>query len=935
LATPLLLAACFVNKAAAAEAGNLVKTADSSAVYYVDTDGKRWIFPNLGVYGSWFPDFSAVRVISPEEMAAAPVGGAIKYRPGTRLVKVMTDPKVYAVEPGGALRWLKDEDIAKSLYGSDWAKRVDDLPEAFFAGYSIGPDLDSPRYPDGTVLKRKSDGSYFLIDGLFKRRLASSSLLAALRVRAADVIAVDYALDDFPDGFAVESAEGHFTDASQLSAGSQPPSTPVLWLARPKAEHVGIGSDAVLLEVHAYSGSHAYLRRLSVRLDATTGIQSGSEADTDQGGLVYMNSNLANLTAVRLVDEAGAAPFGERSLSTDTQKDQSQTVTFDGGFELPAGEELVLRLMAKVNALLPAGEGYRATVLRDSMGVTDSAGTAVAFAPSGDLNGQTLYSAESKMQVMIYGAAGGKTYVRGAKSAEFGGFLLQAPATSRVTVRSMAVRGYVDQAGRGGYLPGYDADSGYTTSVRDIASKVGLYDSRGNLIGGPVEPTLDGRLLFTGLNFGIAAGSSSAVVLKGDLDPDLNVGESEPTRLTFDITDAGIEMSAVDESGTSIAAEGAEPNGGDEPHIFTTVRRAGKVEFTWNGSGGNAIAGGEILLGQLILKPEYDGYTLRTVSFHQVGSAARSMTSARLSFRSGSSTVSVTEDFIGNSVTFSGLAAEAGRDKTTSIDLFASTSPKDGGAVYGEQIKVMFSDSDALEIVSASDGSTYSENSLGTADFPLESNSASSWVVRFSSLGLDLSGLTPSTCYRDAETEVLRFTATASSAGPVRIRQIAFKVAPTDAGRVGAGNDALERWAAADGDFYNDYSIVAFKLVGTDETTVLGEDGSASVQYSVVSGAENASPVASGYVSSPLDYGVIRYKFSQGSEIFVPAGSTAEFSLFIDTGKLDSNGNYKLGASILGGSEFLWTDIMTGNYTPLQASDAYGVTRSASLICRI
>jgi hypothetical protein len=54
------------------------------------------------------------------------------------LVKIQTDPKTYAVDKNGTLRWITSESAAALLYGADWAKQVDDVPDTFFTNYKIG-----------------------------------------------------------------------------------------------------------------------------------------------------------------------------------------------------------------------------------------------------------------------------------------------------------------------------------------------------------------------------------------------------------------------------------------------------------------------------------------------------------------------------------------------------------------------------------------------------------------------------------------------------------------------------------------------------------------------------------------------------------------------------------------------------------------------------
>jgi len=120
--------------------GTLIK-GSFPAVYYCGKDGKRYVFVNDKSYFSWYPDFSQVKVISDADLAQIPIGGNITYRPGAKLVKVQTDPKVYAVARGGILRWLESETVAARLYGVDWNKQIDYIPVAFFVNYKIGDPI--------------------------------------------------------------------------------------------------------------------------------------------------------------------------------------------------------------------------------------------------------------------------------------------------------------------------------------------------------------------------------------------------------------------------------------------------------------------------------------------------------------------------------------------------------------------------------------------------------------------------------------------------------------------------------------------------------------------------------------------------------------------------------------------------------------------------
>lgn len=120
---------------------SLIKSAKSSTIYYCSKAAKRYVFPTSKVYFSWYSDFSGVTNLSDEALAALPLAGNITYRPGIRLVKIVSDPKVYYVATGGVLRHVASEALARAIYGDDWANKVDDLEPTLFAGYRIGEPL--------------------------------------------------------------------------------------------------------------------------------------------------------------------------------------------------------------------------------------------------------------------------------------------------------------------------------------------------------------------------------------------------------------------------------------------------------------------------------------------------------------------------------------------------------------------------------------------------------------------------------------------------------------------------------------------------------------------------------------------------------------------------------------------------------------------------
>ena len=130
------------NAATDVPTGSVFKGKTIRTLYYLSEDGKRYVFPNEKTYKSWFSNFDDVVEIEDDELGDIALGGNVRYKPGSFLVKITTDPKVYAVSGNGRLRWVKTEAVAKKLYGDNWSLLVDDVPDAFFVNYSIDDPIE-------------------------------------------------------------------------------------------------------------------------------------------------------------------------------------------------------------------------------------------------------------------------------------------------------------------------------------------------------------------------------------------------------------------------------------------------------------------------------------------------------------------------------------------------------------------------------------------------------------------------------------------------------------------------------------------------------------------------------------------------------------------------------------------------------------------------
>jgi hypothetical protein len=127
--------------AAVCTSNGLVKGEGSAAVYYCGANGSRYVFMNEQVYFTWYANFDTVLTVSDSTLASIPLSGVVTHRPGVKMVKIESDPKVYAIGRGGLLRWVSSEAIALGLYGADWNQMVQDIPVSLFARFTLGPDI--------------------------------------------------------------------------------------------------------------------------------------------------------------------------------------------------------------------------------------------------------------------------------------------------------------------------------------------------------------------------------------------------------------------------------------------------------------------------------------------------------------------------------------------------------------------------------------------------------------------------------------------------------------------------------------------------------------------------------------------------------------------------------------------------------------------------
>ena len=397
--------------AAAPQAGDLIKMDGLSTVYFLGNDGKRYVYPTSSVYFSWHSDFSGVVTVSASELQSYPLGSNITVRPGTKLVKITTDPSVYAVEANGTLRKIASEADAIAIYGANWAKRVIDVPDAFFTNYTIGTPLTTGQIPAGTLVKNANSGAIYLYDGTNYRSIANEAAFNANRFDFANVITLANTIT--AGGTPITGAESLNYDAqvgptnnnvaitgsgltASISANTQPSTTIVsaqnangsgqsiaplasfnltaandgaITVKSIRLKRIGVSSDNSLSNVYLYNGN--------TKLTDAGSLSSGYVTFANANGIITVNAGQTVTVTVKA--DVAANANGNIGMEIESASDiTSSGAAVSGSFPV-AGN---LMSITTVSDLATVTVNSKPT----ASGTTINAGTTAATLWSDNLN---------------------------------------------------------------------------------------------------------------------------------------------------------------------------------------------------------------------------------------------------------------------------------------------------------------------------------------------------------------------------------------------------------------------------------------------------------------------------------------------------------------------------------------------------------------------
>ena len=357
---------------ATASAGDLIKMDGLSSVYYLGADNKRYVFPNEQTYFSWYSDWSSVVTVPQSELEGYALAANVTIRSGTKLVKITTDPTVYAVEPGGTLRSIVSETNAINLWGADWATKVVDVPDSFFTNYTVGTVLAEGVYPSGSLVKASDSVDVYYYDGTNYRVFSSETSFTGNRFSFDNVITVPDTVTVTAGGTEVAASE--FIDTSEGAGGVAGAGTGLT---------VALASDTpasatVITNTTATTGNgQANVHFVKVNFTAS------SDGDVKVTNLKFKRSGISSDTDVEylyLYDGADRLTGGV-SIS-------SNYVTFNdasGLFTVSAGTTKTVTLTGDMLYSATSGKTINFKVVSSSDVTTDGAAISGSFPVTGNL----------------------------------------------------------------------------------------------------------------------------------------------------------------------------------------------------------------------------------------------------------------------------------------------------------------------------------------------------------------------------------------------------------------------------------------------------------------------------------------------------------------------------------------------------------------------
>ncbi|MBI2484829.1 hypothetical protein HYW18_01620 [Candidatus Uhrbacteria bacterium] len=871
-----------------AEAASTLVKGTGSAVYLI-VGRARYVFPSAGVYASWFSDFSAVKGVTEEVLAKYPIGGSVIYRPGVRLLKLVSDPKVYVIEPGGVLRWIPSEAVAISLYGPAWIERLDVLDDAFFAAYRVGEPLSMGEFPDGYAARDATTGTPYLLWSGEKRAL-KSDVLSGLQLSQTDLPSAN--LSQVPEGATIGRSStivSVMNDPLQRRYGG--------------GQKTDVMGEPLSVETILDRGERgANIMRFALWVRETTSIKElvmqvkaskEGDADRDADGLVYHTDAGAprgNLEHLRLVRRGNPEPlFPQVELATDPSGDGSQVIVFKGQALLRPGRH-VLALVADVNGEVGLNQGFSAALALDRSTFVVGNTETQRMTPR-TLSGPTVYTRTGTLALSLGAESKGVRVIGGGlEEVEPTVFRIKNPRSEPVTLAQIKVFGYVDEGeGNPDFHRGSDEDDGSSTSVSDIIAEVWLVPLAAPEKARSLTPQGNGEVFFVDLNWVIPPKATYDMALR--VLPRRGIPkETGSDRVAFDIEDAARDILAYDAGRSQVEVIGRAPNGGTSPKSGVRFVAGGTLKVASKSPAAGTVFSGARDVGIYTL--EFTGSSEEDIVIDELAfdlgdaAAARSVDQVFLNYstESGWERVEILENRSG--YVFEKLGLLVPRAAKSEATVLVRIKDIDDGSVAGDKIGFTFIPT-SLKGKGKASLRVFDRATLGNA-WTSTATAGGMLTLAESALRVSASAATPLRQQTaNTQSPVLRVRMQVSGNEEPVVERLWVRVQATDTGEDGA--DLLEALVE---------NPDMLKMLRTDNNHVVARAAEVVVYDA---SARAAVSDVSAYESGPGDYVKISFEPDQ----LRLNDAVQEFLFVLDATAL-AESPADVQAILLGGEDFTW-----------------------------
>ena len=308
-------------------AGDLIKIASDSAVYYIDSNGKRNLTVNAGTFWTWYSgswssikfgaDTKTIKVISQADFDALPSSGKnVSVRPGTLLKIGKTITKIFAVSSelgadGKPVKYEMTDAVAKALFGNDYAGKVVTVTTSFENDYSTDAKslTSSSKLPDGFLAKYTGTSDIYYLEG-GKKRAVSGDAFTANKFKNSSVWSIPTSMT-YDAGSSITGEEAALTNVARGTGGSVSSATGTVTVTlasdQPTAGLVFSNAQRVKftkLNLTASSDSDAVIDSLVVK-------RVGVAADSDFNELILLDASNQVIGNAQTLNSAHQVTFTE------------------------------------------------------------------------------------------------------------------------------------------------------------------------------------------------------------------------------------------------------------------------------------------------------------------------------------------------------------------------------------------------------------------------------------------------------------------------------------------------------------------------------------------------------------------------------------------------------------------------------------------------